>query len=444
MTLKKKLLSAGVATALAGALVILAGVQSEPSLAQTSAVTALTGARVIDGTGRAPMEQATIVINNGRIESVGAASAVKVPPGATRIDMAGRTILPGFINAHAHVNHEPATKMTVPDDLRQRLRMYADYGITTAVSLGSQPADDQEVRRLRDEQNKVGLDRARVYTSGPSMRNASTAAEARAFVDRNADNKVDIIKFHMLNTAKETVTPEAYTAAIDQAHKRGLRVVAHIYDLKDAKGTVAAGLDVIGHSVRDQDVDAAFIAEMKKRDVGYIPTLTRDLSVFVYETAPSFFKDPFFLRGIALYRREMDMMLDPGLQAKTRASELAKTIKVAIKQAERNLKILSDAGVTIGMGSDTGSFNNPGRWQGYFEHTEMEMMASAGMSPMQVIVSATGGAARIMRLEKELGTIAPGKWADLVVLTANPLTDIRNTQKIDSVWIAGRRLNRAP
>ncbi len=442
MKLKRTHLSTALAAGLVGALVVVGGLPSRPSLAQGPAVTVLTGARVIDGTGRAPMEQATVVINNGRIEAVGAASTVKVPAAAVRVDMSGKTIVPGFINAHAHVNHEPATKMPVRDDLLLRLRTYADYGITTNVSLGSQPADDQEVLKLRGEQEQIALDRARVYTSGPSLRNGRTAAEARAFVDRNADNKVDIIKFHILGTAQEDVTPEAYRAVIDQAHKRGLRAVAHIFYLKDAKGTVESGLDILGHSVRDQDVDAAFIAELKRRNVGYIPTLTRDVSVFVYESTPAFFKDPFFLRGITLYRREMDMMLDPGRQAKMRTDKLAQSIKEALKQAERNLKILSDAGVPIAMGSDTGSFNNPGRWQGYFEHTEMEMMVKAGMTPMQVLVSATGGAARVMKLDGQLGTIQPGKWADLVVLTANPLTDIRNTQKIDSVWIAGRRLNR--
>ena len=94
------------------------------------------------------------------------------------------------------------------------------------------------------------------------------------------------------------MTPDVYRALIDQAHKRGLRAAAHIYYLKDAKGPSRAGVDILAHSVRDQDVDAAFIAEIKRRNVGYIPTLTRDLSVFVYESTPAFFKDPFFLRGI--------------------------------------------------------------------------------------------------------------------------------------------------
>ena len=109
-------------------------------------------------------------------------------------------------------------------------------------------------------------------------------------------------------------------------------------------------------------------------------------------------------------------------------------------QAERNLKRLSDAGVTIAMGTDSGVASNPGRWQGYFEQVEMEMMAKAGMSPMKVLVASTGDAAKTWGL-KELGTLEKGKWADFVVLNANPLQDIRNTRTINSVWIAGARLD---
>ncbi|MGH9783394.1 MAG: amidohydrolase family protein, partial [Terriglobia bacterium] len=174
----------------------------------------------------------------------------------------------------------------------------------------------------------------------------------------------------------------------------------------------------------------------------YVPTLTRDLSVFVYETRPAFFDDPFFRRGLYAYRTEVDLLSGAEYQEKTRSSPQAQALKQALKQGIRNLKILHDAGVQIAMGTDTGSANDPGRWQGYFEHVEMEMMVEAGMTPMQVIVASTGGAARVLKLDRELGTLEPGKWADLLVLNANPLTSIRNTRQMDSVWIAGRRLSR--
>lgn len=190
---------------------------------------------------------------------------------------------------------------------------------------------------------------------------------------------------------------------------------------------------MFAHSVRDKDVDAPMIAELKRRNVGYIPTLTRELSVFVYESTPSFFSDPFFLRHAAEYRREMTQLSDPAVQAKTRNSQQAQAIKQALVQASRNVKILADAGVPLAMGTDTGA--GGGRWQGYFEHVELELLVKAGLTPMQALVSATGGAARVMKLDGELGTLQPGKWADLIVLNANPLTDITHTRQIESVWI---------
>jgi imidazolonepropionase-like amidohydrolase len=108
----------------------------------------------------------------------------------------------------------------------------------------------------------------------------------------------------------------------------------------------------------------------------------------------------------------------------------------------RNLKILSDAGVLIALGTDSGGQRHSGYWPGYFEHREMERMVQSGLTPMQVVVAATSASARVMGLEGQLGTLEPGKWADLVVLNANPLTDIRNLREIDAVWIAGRRLTR--
>jgi imidazolonepropionase-like amidohydrolase len=167
--------------------------------------------------------------------------------------------------------------------------------------------------------------------------------------------------------------PAAYTALIDEARQRKLQVAAHL----------------------------AFIAELKKRNVGYIPTPTRDLSVFQYESTPA--------------------------------------SKTELDQALRNLKRLSDGGVMIAMGTDSGT--GTGRWQGYSEHVELELMVKAGMTPMQTLVAATGNAAKVMGIDKELGTLQAGQRADFVVLNADPLSDIRNTRAIESVWIDGRRIS---
>jgi imidazolonepropionase-like amidohydrolase len=431
-------MSARLAAILLSTSLVLVGLSFQSSLAQAPAggTVALTGARVMNGTGAAPLEQATILIANGRIEAVGTGAAVKIPAGATRVDMSGKTIVPGLINAHGHLNADQSTR-PIPEKLARQLRVYADYGITTVVVLGTGPKDLEDAVKLRDAQESGTLDRARVYVAGPSIRDLKTAEEARAAVDRYADAKADIIKLHITGGPND-MTPTVYGALIDQAHKRGLRVAAHVYYLKDAKGLLNAGVDVIAHSVRDQDVDQALIAQIKQRNVGYIPTFTRDLAQFLYEATPAFLTDPFFVRHIDDYRREMTTLSDPALQEKTRNNKEAQNIKVAIQQGSRNLKILSDAGVLIAMGTDTGT--NLGQWQGYFEHVELEYMVKAGLTPMQTLVAATGGAARVMKLDQQLGTIQPGKRADLLVLNANPLTDIKNTRQIHSVWIGGRRL----
>ncbi len=318
--------------------------------------------------------------------------------------------------------------------------MYADYGVTTVVVLGTEAEDLQDAVRLRDEQENGPLSRTRLYVAGPSLRDVKTVDDARARVDRLADAKVDIIKMHLTGGPNDT-PPPVYAAIIDEAHKRGLRVAAHIFYLKDARGVLDAGVDVLAHSVRDQDVDLALITELKRRNVGYIPTFTRDLAAFVYETTPSFFSDPFFVRRMDAYRPQVTLLSDPAQQEKTRTNKDAQAIKTALEQGSRNLKRLSDAGVAIALGTDSGA--NLGQWQGYFEHMELEMMVKAGLTPMQVLVAATGGAARVMKLD-QLGTVQPGKRADLLVLRANPLDDIRNTRKIDSIWIAGQRLPDVP
>jgi len=230
--------------------------------------------------------------------------------------------------------------------------------------------------------------------------------------------------------------PEVYRAVIDEAHKRGLRVAVHLFYLADAKSVLAAGADFIAHSIRDAPVDDEVIAALKKRGVCVCPTLMREVSTFVYESTPPFFSDPFFLAHAD--RQAVAALGEPARQEALRRSLAAQRYKTALDVAEKNVKKLSDAGVTIAMGTDTGP---PARFQGYFEQMELELMAKSGLTPRQVLAAATRDAARCMKLDAELGTLEPGKWADFVALTADPLADILNTRKIDSVWIAGNRIS---
>jgi imidazolonepropionase-like amidohydrolase len=414
-------------------LVVFAFSLSIASGQPSSSTIALVGARVIDGTGAAPISDAAILIANGRIEAIGPAAALKIAPDATRIDVTGKTVIPGLINAHGHLGHGDRA-LPVYEQIIQQLELYSRFGVTTVYALGD---DGVESVRVSGENTKAPLTRARLFASGGRVTAKNPDEARRLIADRHAQ-RVHIIKTGMNGNANDT-TADTYGALIDEAHKRNLRVAAHLVNLADAKGMVNAGLDVIAHSIRDRDVDAALIAEMKRRNVGYIPTVTRDLSVFQYVSPPDYLTDPFFLRGNPLYAPQIERVNDPALHEKTKKNPATQRTREWFDQALRNIKLLSDAGVMIAMGTDSGT--GTGRWQGYFEHVEMELMVKAGMTPMQTLVAATGNAAKVMNIDGELGTLRPGKRADFVVLTADPLADIRNTRAIESVWIDGRRVD---
>jgi imidazolonepropionase-like amidohydrolase len=418
------------------ALATLALPPSEAQAPSAATTVAFTNARIIDGTGRGPIERGTLVVSGGRIIAVGPASTT-IPAGAQRIDASGKTIVPGFINDHAHLNVERGATLPVRDDLIRRLKVYAAYGVTSTVSLGSTQADELEGFKLMQEQDRVGLDRARLYTAGLNAI-GKTPEEARASVDRLADLHAHVIKFHINGNPNDMNRP-TWSAIIDESHKKGLKASVHIFYHKDAEASVDDGVDILAHSIRDQDVTPGLIAKMKQKNVAYIPTLTRDLSVFAYESTPDFLNEPFFQRGMALYKEQVPLVSSAEFHDKVKKDPNTEFVRKALVEANKNLKILSDAGITIAMGTDSGVANNPGRWQGYFEQVEMEMMNKAGMSPMKVIVASTGDAAKVMGL-KNVGTLQTGNWADLVVLRANPLDNIRNTRAIDSVWIAGGKL----
>ena len=383
------------------------------------------------------MNEATILVRDGKVVAAGPAASVSVPDGAERVDLKGKTVIPGLINTHGHVTDtkglESGPQFHTVDNILRQLGLYARYGVTTVFSLGG---DSEYGFKIRDQQDDPSLTRARLIPAGPPVRTGNPAA-ARLMTDAIADMKSTLLKIRVddeLGTVPK-MPPMVYQSVIEQAHRRKLRVAAHIYSLEDAKAVVKAGADFIAHSVRDQAVDEEFITLLKDHKVCYCPTLMRDVSTYVYETAPDFFKDPFFLK-----EADPDVvkaLQDPAKQQEYRDSESAQKYKEAHKVAVANVKRLVDAGVTIAMGTDSGP---PARFQGYFEHLELELLVKAGLTPAQALRAATGDAARCMGLEGTVGTLAPGAWADFVVLDADPLADITNTRRIDSVWIAGNRV----
>lgn len=441
--------------------VVLAGCSAAaevPDRDQAQTTTVLTGARLIDGNGGAPIENAVIVIRGERIQSVGRAGSTAIPQGAEVVNLAGKTIMPGIINLHAHLAltsgmANSANNFNEPN-IREKLQRYARYGVLHLVSQGTDKPLVWDVRRRQ----RAGSDfaGARLYTSGrgfgvtggyPPLQPDATAdldvnrlatpAAARAAVREVAKNRPDFIKLwvdHHFRTLP-AFAPPVYRAIVGEARNQGLRAVAHIHTLEDAHALIDAGASGLIHSVRDQEVDAALIRKMKSRGVFSVSTLSREESMFIYagQRAP-FLDDPFFTSQQPA--AVLQTLASAQFQAQQAANPELKEWRPALLMAQRNLKTLLDAGVKIGFGSDSGP---SGRFEGYFEHREMELMADAGLTPMQIIQAASKSSAEILGIQRDYGTIAPGKMAEFLVLGANPLDKITNTKSLEQVWQGGKR-----
>jgi imidazolonepropionase-like amidohydrolase len=378
-------------------------------------VTAFEEARVIIGNGRV-IASGTVLVTGTTLTQVGPASGVKVPAGATRIAMAGHTIMPAILDTHVHLS---ATEEGITNDLLQRGR----YGVSAAMSLGQDAGDLPFRMRAR-----VIPGAARFFTAGRGITAPepgrsdipywlTTGAEARKAVQELAAQKVDIVKIWVddRDGKYKKLTPEVYRAVIDEAHARGLRVTAHIFAMNDAKDLLKAGVDAFAHGIRDRDIDDETVALFKARpNVVLVPNLP-DRGVkqdfgWLRGSMPADAVDK--LQGASTDRPEVQAQF--GIQA-------------------RNLAKLNAAGVKIALGTDG---NTP-----WGAHVEMADMVAAGMTPAQVIVAATRNGADFLKL-KDAGTLEPGKSADFIVLQADPLQDITNTRRIDHVYLRGVEVNR--
>ena len=393
---------------------------------------AYVGATLWDGSGADPVPDAVLLVREGRIATVGSRASVEVPAGAEIVDLSGHYLIPGLINAHGHVGMarglESGPEAHTAENTRDQLALYARYGVTTVVSLGEPGYAGVAVR---DREDRPDLDRARLRVAGVVM-SPDSPEEAAPAVRERAEREVDWAKIRVDDGLgqREKMSPETYAAVIRESHAHGLPLTAHLVYLEDAKGLVRAGADVLGHSVRDAPVDDELIGLMREGDVCLHPTLTRELSTFVYAERPDFFDDPFFLRDAD---PEVIRTLETPEWQERFTGSAADYYRAALPTAERNMVALHEAGVRIAFGTDSGP---PARFQGYFEHLEMEMMQDAGMPPRDVLLSATRDAAACMRLDG-VGVLEPGARADFVVVREDPLADVRHLRAIESVHIAG-------
>ncbi len=406
------------------------------------------GARVWDGTGAELSEPAVLRVAAGRIVSVeplagdadvaAAADAAGVPA----IDATGQFIIPGLINVHGHVGGTwiPGSGVEYAEYAASELARYARFGVTTVNSLGG---DREPVFAIRDASWRAGTGaaegadppgspHARLLVAGPVVTGASPE-EVTAGVDAAAAMGPDWIKIRVDDNLGTTtkMSPESYGAVIARAAEHGLRVASHLFYHEDAKGLLRAGTGMVAHSIRDEPVDDETIGLFHETGVCYVPTLTREVSTYAYGGRPDFFDDPFLMSDVD--SAQVMTVSDPARQERIRASGAAEAYGRALEIALSNLALLAEAGVPIAFGTDSGPV---GRFQGYFEHMEMTLMAEAGLSPAQILRSATGVAADCLDRD-DIGTLEPGRRADFVLLRSNPMEDVANVRSIEGVWVGG-------
>jgi len=426
-----------------------------PSTDANAQTIALRGARLIDGSGGAPIDNATIVIRDGRIVAIGPSAGTPVPGGAEVVDYAGKTIIPGLISDHSHVGIFVGLKAAPEnynrDSILRQLKQLEAYGVTTVMALGLNGPLFYELRpelhagRLPGA-DLFGADQGIGVVSGqPSaavvpvgenqVSRPNTVEMARESIRQMAARKTDMVKIWLDSAGglMPKLKPEVYSAVIDEAHKSGLRVAAHIYDLDDAKAIVRAGVDVIAHGVRDKPVDSEFIDMMTARSVWYIPTIVLDYTNYVFADQPSWMREPFFQRALhPAVRAQLD---DADYRERTVALPATAKNRAAVTTNKQNLKAVHAAGVRVGFGSDSGVGL---RIPGVAEHLELALMVEGGLTPMQAITNATSNAAALLKLD-DRGVLASGKLADLVVLEGDPTADISNSRKIHAVWHRGKQ-----
>jgi len=395
--------------------VLMAGCAG-PEAGGDAAVTVFEGARLIVGDGSAPIEDAVFVVEGDRITQAGRRADVQIPEGATRVDLSGKTVMPAVVNAHMHL-------ASTRDERVAQLQHMAYYGAGLVVSLGQDTGDVPF--EMRDEAVPDG---ARSRTAGRGITAPepgrsevpfwiTSEEEARAAVQELSEQEVDFVKIWVdeRNGQYTKLSPALYGAVIDEAHRHGLRVTAHIFTLEDAKGLLRAGIDAFAHGVRDRDIDDEFVALWSERpNVVLVPNLPNP--------------------GVALDLGWLSGTVPAGeLQEMQEASRDRPAAQESFGIQARNLARLSQEGVRIAFGTDGST-----PWA---LHQEMEDMVRSGMTPAEVIVAATRNSAELMQMT-DMGTVAVGKSADFIVLDANPLDEITNTRRIAAVYLRGIAVDR--
>lgn len=416
------------------------------------------GARLIVGDASSPIESGAFVVQNGHITAIGRKGAVKLPAGAVRVDLSGKTVMPTMINVHAHVGYEGYTSWGAanytPQNVLDHMQREAFYGTAVTVSVGSSPTEaslqfqrDQQAGKFPPASRFLFMPGMAPPNGGPdpvlrvattalhAIYEVSTAQEARTAVRTMAAKNIKSVKI-WVDDRRGTypkMTPEVYTAIIDEAHKHGMMVHAHATTLPDQKAVVRAGVDVLVHLVQNEKLDDEYLAILKEKKPYWATVIGLGDRTAVCD------HDPFFeqalppsvigsIRATLVPRPLAPSCGPPSPNAPAREAILA-----------YNFPRMIESGARVVLGTDTGV--HPGHTFGSGEHVELARWVQLGLTPAQAIVAATQRPAEVMGL-KDMGTLAVGKRASFLVLDANPLENIRNTRQISSVYLDGAKFDR--
>ncbi|MDR3465599.1 MAG: amidohydrolase family protein [Xanthobacteraceae bacterium] len=426
-----------------------------PAAGEAGGATVFEGARLITGDGGAAIEDAAFVVAGGEFIAVGRRGEVAIPPGATRVDLAGRTVMPALIDDHVHMGYRKGTSFSAvnytAENLRDQLDRFAFFGVAavleTGTGRGELPYEMRDAARAGTRSLTAGRGFAMpgAGPGGPMAEAAygvTTVDEARADVRELAARKPDMVKIWVddRDGTVEKLRPDLYRAIIDEAHRHHLKVMAHMVDLADAKDLLRAGVDGFAHMIRDRDVDDELLALLRERpDVFFLNTLWGERRA-IYTAPPAWLDEPLLREAFtAEDLKQLAGQLTPDPAADPRKLARARAME---ETNFRNTARLVAVGVRLGLGTDTGG-NNGGQFFGLGSHVELELLVRwVGLTPMQAITIGTRDAAAILGLDR-LGTVAPGKSADFIVLDANPLDDIANTRRIAAVYLRGAEIPRA-
>ena len=442
---------------LALSLSLLVGGCSPQGGGDSAATKIFEGARVITGEGGAPIEDGAFVVRDGIIVEIGARGAIEAPPGAATVDLSGKTVMPMIMNVHGHVGYmrgsETGSEHYSRENVLDHLRRSVYYGVGAVQSLGTD-RDGIEIA-IRDEQRAGALNApelALLFTAGnglvaptPGSANggpsfatdvvleAASPDEGRQQVRRLADSRPDIVKLWVDDRGgtKRKLEPDVYRAAVTEAHEQGLRAVAHVYYLDDAKDLVRSGVDGFAHMVRaEPGVDEQLAAMI--REAGLFQCSAMSLSKRLVDD-PSWIDDPALAETV-----RPEVIADWKSELESAAPERVERTRITYARLEASLRRLHAGGARIVLCADTGLLTQA---PGFSEHRELEAMVQAGIPPLEAIRAATQTGAEVLGL-RDRGTLSKGMRADFIVLDANPLERIANSRSISAVYRDGNTVDR--